>query len=129
MQTLDHRYSTQICEQVLEIKNKPEVEYKKYGAMAHKLPILIHTAGLLQALRFVDTREEIHRLLLQDLAHTLGQSDREALLSAVQGADLRTYMLLTRKTLGALLWYKRFAQSILDVEASDEALTEGDGKS
>jgi CRISPR-associated protein Cmr5 len=120
MQTLDQRYSDKIRKQVLEIKKKPELEYKKYGAMAHNLPILIYTAGLLQALEFVNTREEIHRLLLQDLAHTLGQPDRTAFLSAVRGANLRTYMLLTQRTLSALLWYKRFAQSILGVEASEE---------
>lgn len=129
MQTLDQRYSAQICEQVLEIKKKPELEYKKYGAMSHKLPILIHSAGLLQALEFVNTREEIHQLLLQDLAHTLGKPDRKTFLEAVRGANLRTYMLLTRQTLNALLWYKRFAQSILDVEASDTVSTEGDSQS
>ena len=30
-------------------------------------------------------------------------------------------MLLTRRTLQALLWYKRFAESILNVKARDEA--------
>lgn len=128
MQTLDQRYSTQICQQMLEIKKKPEAEYKKYGAMAHKLPILIHTAGLLQALEFVNTREEIHRLLLQDLARTLGQPHGKALLDAARGANLKAYMLLTRRTLSALLWYKRFAQSILGVEASDEPSAEGESR-
>lgn len=127
MQTLDQRYSDCICKQVLEIKKKSELEYKKYGAMSHKLPILIHTAGLLQALEFVNTREEIHKRLLQDLAYTLGQPDGTAFLCAVRRANLRAYMLLTRQTLGALLWYKRFAQSILGVEASEEPSTEGDG--
>jgi hypothetical protein len=30
-------------------------------------------------------------------------------------------MLLTQRSLDALLWYKRFAQSILHVDASDAA--------
>ncbi|NCC36836.1 MAG: type III-B CRISPR module-associated protein Cmr5, partial [Chloroflexia bacterium] len=30
------------------------------------------------------------------------------------------YMLLTRRTLEALLWYKRFAQAELDVEQGQE---------
>jgi len=54
MQTLDQQYSASAYEQVLSIKK--EKDYKKYGAMAHKLPVLIHTAGLVQALEFVNSR-------------------------------------------------------------------------
>ncbi len=120
MQTLDQQYANSVLTQVLAVKQEQESEYKKYGAMAHKLPILIHTAGLLQALEFVNTREDIHRCLLRDLAHTLGHPDREAFLQAVRGANLKTYLLLSRHTLAALLWYKRFAQSVLEVEASEK---------
>lgn len=125
MQTLDQQYADCVRKQVLKIKkeyeNKKEQEadYKKYGAMAHKLPILIYTAGLVQALEFVNTRDSIHRRLLGDLAQTIGQPDVEALLAASRGPSLSAYMLLTQRTLAALLWYKRFAQSILDVDASE----------
>jgi len=32
---------------------------------------------------------------------------------------ITAYMSLTRQVMAALLWYKRFAQSILDIKASD----------
>ncbi len=121
MQTLDQQYADIIRRQVLAIKERPD--YKKYGAMAHKLPILIHTAGLLQALEFVNSRgeeEKIQKRLLEDLAVTIGQHNTSTLLAAVRGANLSAYMRLTRHILGALLWYKRFAQSILGVETGED---------
>jgi CRISPR-associated protein Cmr5 len=122
MLTRDQKYAATVYDQVCKIKSERQEkqEYKKYGAMAHKLPILIYTAGLVQALEFVNARcEAIHKELLSDLAMTVGQDDAQALLDYVRGADLSNYMLLTRQILAALLWYKRFAQSILGVDASD----------
>jgi CRISPR-associated protein Cmr5 len=118
MLTRDQKYSTSAYKQVLDIKESPE--YQAYGAMAHKLPILIYTAGLVQALEFVHSRgKPIQQRLLKDIAVTVGHNDTDTLLKVVRRADLSSYMLLTQQILAALLWYKRFAQSILDVDASD----------
>lgn len=122
MQTLDQRYSASAYEQVLTIQDDKDA--KKYGAMAHKLPILIHTAGLVQALEFVRSRgKPIQVQLLEHLAQTLGYADGNTLQKAVREASLSEYIRLSRQALAALLWYKRFAQSILHVEAT-EALGE-----
>jgi CRISPR-associated protein Cmr5 len=125
MLTRDQKYASTVYDQVCKVKieKQEKQEYKKYGAMAHKLPILIYTAGLAQALEFVNARgEEIQKILLKDLAVTIGQKDAQALLDHVRGLQLSGYMLLTQQILAALLWYKRFAQSILGVEASDTTL-------
>jgi CRISPR-associated protein Cmr5 len=125
MQTFDQQYSDLVRKQVLEIKKKPE--YKKYGAMAHKLPILIRTAGLTQALAFVESRgTEIQKQLLLDLKATIEPGDSRTLLIHAQKSELREYMRLTHQVMAALLWYKRFAQSILGVEASDTLLENED---
>ena len=88
--------------------------------MAHKLPILIRTAGLAQALAFVDARgKDSQKQLLQDLAGTVGKQNSVSLLRRAREAELSEYMLLTQQVMAALLWYKRFAQSVLGVEASD----------
>lgn len=113
MQTLDQQYATSILTQVKSVKQKKG--YTKYGSMSHTLPILIYTAGLLQALEFVHSREAIQQQLLEDLAQTVAQQDAKAFLQTVRTANLSTYTRLTRHSLAALLWYKRFAQSILDV--------------
>jgi CRISPR-associated protein Cmr5 len=130
MQTLDQQYSATAYEQVLSIKEdkkyKENEEYKKYGAMAHKLPILIHTAGLAQALEFVHSRgKPVQKRLLDHLAITIGQGDTDKLLQTVRDASLSGYIRLTRQILAALLWYKRFAQSILDVDATEAIETDG----
>jgi CRISPR-associated protein Cmr5 len=95
--------------------------------MAHKLPILIHASGLAQALAFVSSRGKSKgpKKLLEDLSQTvLGQS-AEAFCERSRGdareGSLRDYLYLTEQTLAALLWYKRYAQSILNVEAGDDA--------
>jgi CRISPR-associated protein Cmr5 len=120
MQTRDQRYATTAHDCVQEVK-KEEKKYKLYGSLSHKLPILIHNAGLAQALAFVDTRvdEKISERFLDDLAQTIDQGDGKTLLKNVREAKLSEYMLLTQQVLAALLWYKRFAQSILKVEASE----------
>ncbi|TMC18976.1 MAG: type III-B CRISPR module-associated protein Cmr5 [Chloroflexi bacterium] len=124
MQTLDQQYSASAYEQVLSIKK--EKDYKKYGAMAHKLPVLIHTAGLVQALEFVNSRgEPIQRRLLEHLAVTLGQENAQTLLQTVKSAPLSRYIRLTRQMLAALLWYKRFAQSILEVDVTESIRQDG----
>jgi len=126
MQTIDQQYSIAVHKQVLEIKKDPD--YRKYGAMAHKLPILIHTAGLVQALEFVNSRgNTIQKRLLEHLAVTIGKNNTETLLDAARSRNLSNYMLLTRQVLSALLWYKRFAQSILEVHATESA-TGNEGK-
>jgi CRISPR-associated protein Cmr5 len=99
-------------------------ECDKYGSMAHALPILIRQAGLAQALSFVATRKsEGQKRLLEDLnlvvnslfadtsARTLDKRAREE-------SGLLEYQLLTREVIANLVWFKRYAVSFLDVDAS-----------
>ncbi len=123
MRTRDQEYAIHAYEKVSAIKDA--AERTSYGSMAHKLPILIRTAGLAQALSFVETRgKEAQKRLLSDLGETIG---RQNLAGIARSAELTEYMLLTRQVMDALLWYKRFAQSVLGVEASDTTLEEVGG--
>ena len=129
MQTREQKFAVEVFKQVSEMKPGSD-EAKSYGSMAHKLPILIRTAGLAQALAFVEARGKengpTHRLL-DDLALTVDKRDRKALLASARNAQLSEYMLLTQHVMDALLWYKRFAQSILGVKASDTVTADADG--
>lgn len=106
-----------------------EAARKKYGTMAHKLPILIHTAGLTQALAFVQSRGSgEQRLLLDHVAVALqlpGITTGDQLATRSREAELPEYMLLTRRTLAALVWYKRFAESVLKVGQGDQDEDDG----
>ncbi len=116
MQTREQRYATGIYELVSRVS---AANKEKYGSLAHKLPVLIRSAGLAQALVFAATREPEQRQLLADLATVLEYTDERSLLAAARTADLGEYMLLTEHALAALLWFKRYAQSVLDVDAAE----------
>ncbi len=121
LQTRDQRYAATVYARVRPIEEKEKTYHNAYGGMAHTLPVLIHTAGLAQALSFVEARgQEAHKALLADLAAVLGLGDATALLKRSREAGLRDYMRLTHEALAALIWFKRFAQSLLDVDAADD---------
>jgi CRISPR-associated protein Cmr5 len=96
-------------------------QQQRYGGMAHNLPALIRSAGLCQALTFVDTRnEEGYKKLLDHIAKTVQgeQSGKEKLLAAARTSELLEYTRLTREVLLALNWFKRFAQSVLETDST-----------
>ena len=74
MQTRDQKYAVEVFKQVSELADSPEVaKRRKYGSMAHRLPILIRTAGLAQAVSFVESRgDEAQKLLLRHLGALVG---------------------------------------------------------
>ena len=117
MPTRDQEYAAQIFQQVQEVASWEAKEKKKYGSMAHKLPVLIRSAGLVQALAFVAARgNSSQQRLLEHVAVVVGEGNAAQLLSRSRTADLAPYMALTQRVIAALLWYKRFAQSVLGVE-------------
>ena len=122
MQTLEQQFARAIYDQVTRIDD-PE-RAKEYGSMAHKLPVLIRQAGLAQALAYVAARGKPGaKQLLDDLAVTLGiagDDRREQLLAYSREASLTEYMCLTHEAIVALTWYKRFAQSVLGIEPTED---------
>jgi CRISPR-associated protein Cmr5 len=131
MQTRNQKLAAQVFRQIEELQRDypEEKQRKRYGAMAHKLPVLIRTAGLAQALGFVEAKAQsqsgaMNGRLLDDLSRTIGVADRQTLLRQSREARISEYLHLTQKTLASLLWYKRFAQSVLGVEPGTETETQ-----
>ena len=126
MKTREQQYAAQAYRQVYEIYAEDESYSDAHGSMAHKLPVLVHQAGLVQALAFVDARgKDPHKKLLEHLASVvLDGGTRGELLDRSRNDGLIAYMHLTENVLAVLAWYKRFAQSILDV---DPAADDGGG--
>ena len=107
--TRNQRYAEQIYNQVQSVSATQRAGYE---GMAHKLPVLIRTAGLAQAFAFVCARGETeHRLLLDHLAEVVGAGNALNLLARSRSDELARYIRLTQEVLAALLWYKRFAQT------------------
>lgn len=115
MQTREQVYATAVYALVGEVTAE---EKQKYGSMAHKLPALIRNAGLAQALAFVSTRTDAEKLLdhLEQVVRTAGAlAPDDRLLERSRKAELSEYMLLTQHVLAALLWFKRYVESVWDV--------------
>ena len=116
MQTRSQRYALIVYRQIEEV---PEGDRRKYASVAHKLPVLIRSAGLTQALAFYDARHQNVRLL-DHLADALGLGNRRNLLDQSRTAGMAEYMRISREALTALLWYKRFAQAVWNLDAIQE---------
>jgi CRISPR-associated protein Cmr5 len=90
---------------------------KIYGSMAQKLPALIRSAGLCQALHFVKSRGKAPlNTLLDHLGVQLHRADSdisnaESLCRKARSADLSHYVWLTREVLASVGWYGRLSRS------------------
>jgi len=124
MHTLQQEYAQKVYEKVQDFTESPDADESKrtqYGAMAHKLPVLVRQAGLIQTLTFVHTRgKDAHKLLLEDLTQVVADQSAEEFVHYCRETDLVPYMWLMRQTLSALEWFKRFAQSVLEVDPGEE---------
>lgn len=131
--TRQQRLMQTALDHVDEVKGKGEGVRSIYGGLCHRLPVLIRTCGLCAALAFVhsksqdrsgDGRSEAHRLLLEHCRAILknhaglgiGNGSGRELINTVQGLDVRGYVLAQRVLLEALVFHKRFAESVLGVE-------------
>jgi len=126
--TRNQRYAGQVYDQVESVS---ATQREKYEAIAHKLPVLIRTAGLAQALAFVAaSKEGAHQLLLNHLSKVVGAETSATLLERSRTDELAQYMRLTQEVLTALLWYKRFAQasSTGPAKAAPQATPDPGGK-
>lgn len=95
---------------------------KKYGALALNFPVLILQAGLAQASGFVLAKAKAgdpQMRYLDDLAAVLGEKDAHTLHQKIINSSLSDYRDLTRRTLEAAGWFKRYAQGLLGAKTTD----------
>jgi CRISPR-associated protein Cmr5 len=129
METRSQKYAVEVYKRVAVHKGKSTEQRTKYGIMAHKLPVLIRTAGLAQAISFLETKtgetggetgEEMNKQLLEDLSSVVskvsGIDIGGNLPAKCREAELQEYIRLTKDTLDALLWFKRYSVSVLEVK-------------
>ena len=109
------------------IKRQDRPGDKDYRSLAHALPGMILQNGLAQATGFLIAKDEDeHKAMLDDLnavlraAKVVDTADGKQLHSEViDSGDPRRWMQLTRHSLEASAWIKRYAQGLL--ESADEA--------
>jgi CRISPR-associated protein Cmr5 len=108
MLTREQKYAETIYRQVEAVSAENREDYLN---MSKKLPVLIRSAGLTQALHFAVTRKGGSKRLVEDLATAISE---ENLLEQSRTSNLNEYIHLTEKCLTALNWYKRITQSLLE---------------
>jgi CRISPR-associated protein Cmr5 len=97
---------------------------KKYGALAQKLPTLILTNGLGQALAFLRAKgkgkDNEHQLAYDHVSRRvkaqMNVTDDKSLLEWLLTQDSATYRRATVETLAYLNWLKRFAEAELRLD-------------
>ncbi|MGH9176739.1 MAG: type III-B CRISPR module-associated protein Cmr5 [Vicinamibacterales bacterium] len=116
---------------IREVQTSPmtQTERDRYGGLCHTFPILVLTNGLCQAVAFLADKgankpEGAHRTLLGHVAELL-EIDRSNLLSAIQNAAVLDYIRYSERIIEAWVFYKRFAVSMLDVDAGTRVDADG----
>lgn len=131
MRTRSQVYSEKVFDQISNIKNNnwSDKQKKQYGSLCHSFPVMVLQSGLSQAVAFVwikakNTANSPHGVFLQNLAaltRVEENSNPDRFQQAINRQPLNEYQRMTREILAASIWYKRFAESLLDVKAGDEA--------
>ncbi len=116
---------------VLKAKNAPEVSSESYRTHCMTSPGLLQKAGAVQALAFLQSREEgsdAGRYYMSSLAQVLfgdptAQDDKdrsEELFKMARECSLPQYLALSRKLLDASAWLRRFAQIEIPAPSNDK---------
>ncbi len=95
-----------------------------YGNLCLKVPVLVQTNGLCQALAFLEDKGKgsangPHQTVLKHISEVLG-IERERLLDTVQEAPLMEYIMYSRRIMEAWVYYKRFSVSFLDADLTSD---------
>lgn len=117
---------------IKEKNSKKEDSLKKdaktYGSLCHNFPLMVLKSGLSQAIAFVWVKAKANEKtpqaqFLKHLAELIkfSPSDKPSQFQQhINELELMEYQRYTRKILAASIWYKRFAESILEVKAGEE---------
>lgn len=92
-------------------KTEKETEYQRFSK---SFPALLHASGLAQAIAFGQVKAPSS--YMADLAHVAGAADLDELAREARTASLPRYQRLSRDTLAAATWLKRYAEALLEGE-------------
>ena len=114
--TRQQKWSLKAFEMVSSVKSDHrKVDKAKYKTFSLKMPSLIQTSGLIQALVFIESRGGDGKAFCDDLAAVYSSAggkslDRESLRKQAQEAGLQDYLALTENMIHVAVWFRRFAQ-------------------
>jgi len=112
MQTRNQQWAQRAYQQVNAVANVDAETRDKYSSFCKSFPALLHSSGLAQAIAYAQAKNSAY---LQDLATVLNDNADTLAQSARQAAVPR-YQQLSRDTLSASTWLKRYAEALLSEE-------------
>lgn len=92
---------------------------KEYGRLCLLFPSLVMINGLRMAVAFFQSKSKQgkeYERFLQDLKNVIDIRDWEIILYEMTITD---YQELTRRTVKAVVWFKRYAETIIQVESTE----------
>lgn len=106
----------QIAHTRVAAHHKPEEEMRKHEAdykrFCQRFPALIQTCGLAQAIAFAEAKGQ--EGFLEDLACVVGDCNAKTLATHAREFGLSQYQKLSRDTMKAATWLKRYAEALLE---------------
>lgn len=114
MQIRTHKYAEDAFP-LVKAMQKDNFE-AKYRTLALNFPTMVMQSGLAQAIGFLMAKAKDkpeHKIILQHIQTIL---DRPNLHADILASDIGQYQLLTRQTLDATAWLKRYTQALLKKE-------------
>lgn len=111
MQIRTHRYAEKAYPLVAEVTDQADELQKKYRTLALNVPTMVMQSGLAQAIGFLMAKDgPEHKLILKHIEYVL---ERTMLHQDILKSDITEYQFLTRQTLEATSWLKRYTQALL----------------
>jgi CRISPR-associated protein Cmr5 len=112
--TRTQHYAEKALNKINDIKNKSDS--KEYKSRCDNFPVMVMQSGIAQAVGFMlakGTGGNAYSQYLNDLASVMGEKNGKDFHAKIIAAQIPDYRRLTRETLNAAGWFKRFGQAYL----------------
>ena len=112
--TRTQHYAEKSLKKIQAIKGKETA--KDYKSRCDNFPVMVMQAGIAQAVGFMLAKgkeNQAYSQYLNDLASVMGEADGTAFHAKIIAVQIPDYRKLTRETLNAAGWFKRFGQAYL----------------
>ncbi len=112
--TRQQRMAERSYGRVSDRHTKKRSEFKEYASFAKSFPALLHAAGLCQAVAFAQAKGGTQSQVLEDVvaaAGLAGIDKADDLRARSHKAGVVEYLRLSRATIQAATWIKRYAEA------------------
>jgi len=113
--------ATYAFNKVKDITDNPNIDKKKYKSGAKKLPVLIKTNGLGQALAFIENRPNFPELFeqIEEWLRKKQLITTDQMVGEIIGFESDKYRQVTTETIALLTWMRRFVDSMIEGDATN----------